>query len=207
MIRLYINYYIVNNKLRQEDYEYCLINNINNSYIDKIINISDVKINGDKIENINYNIRPTYKDFFTIIDMISKKDDINIISSNDIFYDESLKYLNDMKSNDYYQLCRYEYPANSFTFAGDMQDVHIFKSFLNVNYENFNFNLGVLGCDNKFLAEMCKSGYDCSNPYDKIKTFHNHQSNYRNRDTQQRVFGDYAFFNNKRTLRMFNCKQ
>ena len=69
-------------------------------------------------------------------------------------------------------------------YQGDSQDTWVFKTPINVNYnEDYakdGIMLGVGGCDNKIAYVMKQSDYEVLNPCREIKTYHKHIKTYKN---------------------------
>lgn len=182
MINLFYNYYKTTNEKRQKEIDFCLNKNLSNKNLNVIIIESQEAL--------------TYNYFFNQINKITDSEDINIISNSDIFLDDSILHCNDIKNNECYALCRWEYKSQSIiTFANrvDSQDVWIFRG--RVNNINGDFTLGKPGCDNRIAYEIKQAGYNIKNPSKTIKTYHVHNSNIRNYNIknykQQVVPGPY----------------
>ena len=112
MINLFISYYKDKNEERQKEINFCLEQNIKNVFIDRVYILSELEnipFNDDKIEIIIHK-RPTFKDFFTIINSVSNDEDFNILTNSDIFLDETVKEIkNIMNKNMLLSLLRWEY--------------------------------------------------------------------------------------------------
>ena len=94
MIRLVTSYYKDKDVDRQKEIDECLSFNVNNPHIDEILLLCEsLPPPHPKLKIIESN-RPTFKDFLSHINKISGKEDINILSNTDIFFDGSL---NDLK--------------------------------------------------------------------------------------------------------------
>lgn len=190
-INLFIEYYEEKNTDRMAEYIECLKRNIENDYIDKIFLItedSSVNANNKKIKIIKVNYRLTYENAFNIINDYSDKDDINVLSNSDIYFNYTLQELrfNKFTRNDVLCLTRWNVNKDSIIFHNrkDSQDVWIFFGKIrNVN-ENMNFNLGKPGCDNRIAAELTKLNYNLLNPSLTIKAFHLHQTKVRNYESK-----------------------
>ena len=188
VIHLFISYYEEKIEIRKKELLFCLSKNIENPYIDKITiineggNIPDYIKTDKKVEIINAN-RPTYNDFFEIINKTTNDDNINIIANTDIFFDNTLKLLNHTNlRNKCFALTRWEWQPNKTSTINlrryDSQDVWIFKG--KIKAIDGIFLLGVLACDSRIAYEIKKSGYKLTNPSLSVKTYHNHSSNLRN---------------------------
>ena len=101
MINLFTSYYKDKNSERQKEIDFCLDKNISNGFIDKIYILSetdDVPFTSNKLKIITHK-RPTFKDFFNIINEFTKEDDINILTNTDIFLDETIKDVKNIINN------------------------------------------------------------------------------------------------------------
>ena len=174
-MNLFINYFVDKNKERQKEYDSTLLLNIQNRYIDNIYLIVENKDRVKykrKITYIEVNKRPTFQDFFNIINRITKDNEINIIANSDIYFNETLDYVN-LYKNECLALTR-----NDLIGSPESQDVWIFKG--KIKKINSNIKLGVWGCDNAIAYEIKKAGYDIYNPSLSISCFHNHKSQFKN---------------------------
>lgn len=187
-VNIFVSYYNEIDKKRRGELDFCLDKNINNPNINKVYILLEngatyiKKTEKEIITPINN--RVTYKNFFEIINLVSKQDDINIILNSDIFFNS--KDIDMIKShltqNKCFALCRYEY-FNDFTYSFynkiDSQDSWCFKGHIKYDKMECNFRLGMPGCDNRIAHEIGNSGYIITNPSLDIKSFHFHSSNVR----------------------------
>jgi len=186
-INLFISWYNEKDENRKKEFINCLLKNISNRYINKIYlfveNNCECDFIEDKIEKIFIDKRITYLDAFTFINSITNKNDINILSNTDIYFDETIKFVfNKIDSNKVFCLTRWDILSNGkieFHNRRDSQDAWIFYGSIKNNIQ-CNFNLGIPGCDNKIAYELEKSGYSIFNPSLSIKILHIHTSNIRN---------------------------
>lgn len=200
-INLYISYYVDAHRNRHTENVLCLLNNVRNREITRLIIICDKKSsvslkkilgNNDlmlcdqhKVKILEYEERPTYNFKFNLTS--DYQEDINIISNSDITFDEvSLRKLKDYNwGNKCMALTRWDYltadmskTAVKFYNRRDSQDVWIVKGRFK-NIPEADFCLGKRGCDNK-IAYLLSKYYDVINPSRTIKTFHLHLTNIRN---------------------------
>ena len=185
-IQLFTNWYKETNRggnttrniERDKEFEICLNNNLKNPYIEKIYLFCDDKKDfpiDKKIVGVRINKRPTYNDYLKVISAFHS--DISIISNSDIYFDETLSYLKFLKENECFALSRWDVNKNRQSvligpqFRKYSQDVWIFKNILNIQAD---FELGRLGCDNRFAYELKKAGYFLKNPAMTIKIHHLH---------------------------------
>lgn len=205
-INYFVNYYIDKNPTRQDEIDTCIINNIRNPYFNKIYIIGtqndleylSEKISSDKITFIVYEERPTFNYFFNTINKYTDNDSINVMSNSDIYFDETLLYLNryfssytntDNEDLDIaLALTRWDMLENGFSKFFNVpysQDTWVFKGKIKMNDNTGNFYLGKMKCDNKIVQELRKNGYIVLNPSKTIKTYHYHLSGIRNYDPEE----------------------
>lgn len=215
---LLIEYYKSDNPVRDSEYLYCIEQNINNKFIEKIIVfISDVailNISHSKLETINMTERPTYQYLFEYANENFPNKTI-IISNTDIFFDETLDIIKkyDM-TNMFLALTRWDYVPtgreNQFTlkfFNVDMsQDSWIFKTPIKMK-EVVNFTCGVLGCDNRIARIAYDSDYDVRNPALQIKITHIHNSGHRTYRIEDTIKGKYLYLVPNNNINMITVKR
>jgi hypothetical protein len=180
-IRLYISFFISQDKERQKEYEECILKN---SFLEQHILVeNETSSKWIKENNPNAIIhyvtkRPTYQDFFDL----SENGYINILANTDILFDKSIYYINGL-SLDKRVVClsRWERHTeeNIFPYIDPAsQDVWIWNG--KINIKDCNFYLGIPGCDNRIAYEFDKAGYNLINPQSDIITVHNHATSIRN---------------------------
>lgn len=199
-INLYTTYFKSENMERQQEIDYCLFKNMQNLYINQInifldantrssdfyhfFDNSDNHIYANKLNFININRVPTYKDW---IESSKTNHIISIFANADIYFDESInKLLNYLdKPNSMICLSRYEDCSGSCTphpnphWSQDAWAVNT-NHIDSINFlEDLNIATGKFRCDNKFAYIMNIHGWDLYNPYDVVKCFHKHESNIR----------------------------
>lgn len=178
---LFINWYNEKNQKRAGELIECLNKNCECKAIDFVINISDVQAPHPKVIQSKYIPRLTFADYFHCINATVTDNDISIIANLDIYFDETLSAVKQMKKDDAYALTRYDVDGDKTTFFNrtDSQDVWIFKGKIKpVN--DAEFYLGIPGCDNAIADRLQRAGYNVTNPSLTVKTYHLHSSNIRN---------------------------
>jgi hypothetical protein len=187
MINLFVNYFEHPNKDRREEIEYCFEKNQSNEHINKII-------------VVNRGERATYGDFLKI--MAEYPNDVNIIANSDIYFDDTVKYAENIKQRQCYALTRWEdiegrvidfnerhgkpsppqWSQDAWIFRGSIDD----KNYHQVQAQGnkmpsiiIPFSLGIPGCDNKFAAMLRESGIRVENPSKTIKAIHKHKNSNR----------------------------
>lgn len=188
-VNLFVNWYKEINEQRYDEYFTCLSNNFLNSAIDKIYVLCEnilppnVDLYSKKFEFIEVLSRPTYKDIFEIVNSVTGEDDVNIISNTDIYFDDSIRYVE--PTLDYktvYCLTRWNQMENGeavFHNKKDSQDVWIFRGKMK-HFSGGNYTMGIAGCDNKIAHDFNTSGYKLLNPSLSVKAYHLHNTQIRN---------------------------
>jgi len=196
MINLYTSYYNEPNKERANELFKCLSENCANDLINMVYVVieteeqgSDIRYISDKITPCVASKKPTYANYFKLINFTGENS-INIIANSDIIFDETLQLTNQLKENDCWALSRWEINNDGgngdiIQSNGDSQDSWIFKGQIKP-IEYCDFPLAMLGCDNRIAYEIQKAGYDITNPCLSVKTWHLHNTNHRNYDASVR---------------------
>ena len=185
MVNLYTSIYTDKSAARQKELIYCLNQNIKNPLIDNIYLIveGDVKLpQSDKLILIQGK-RPTYRDFFELIDnTVTSANDISIVANTDIYFNETLSLLN-IQDRQCLALSRWDKTKAGLKLHNERysQDTWIFKGKMR-NVRFCDFYLGIPGCDNRIAYELNRAGYRLHNPANTIQTIHYHQTNLHNYD-------------------------
>ena len=191
---LFINYYIDKNTKRNNELVTCLIKNLENKAIDRLIivlsskdkdSLKSVLKEKSKVFIIIYEGRPSYNFFFKLTNQFP--DDINIIANTDIIISEpTAQRLKEWHWRNYcLALSRYDYIDDKLVDnqaihynKRDSQDVWIVKGrFKNIPLATFP--LGKKGCDNR-IAYLLSRFYHVINPSFSLRTYHYHLSDIRN---------------------------
>jgi len=167
-VNLFSTYFNCHDSERQKELDYCHEQNKANPLIDSIKVFSE---------------RPHYNDFF--IETRKYPDDINILANADIYFNETLKYVQFMKQGQAFAITRWEdvkgkvikfeerNKYNRHAQAKHSQDVWVFLG--EAKGMNGNFYIGIPGCDNRIAYEMSRS-YRVYNPCETIQCIHKHTS-------------------------------
>ena len=186
-VLLITSYYKDTNAIRQEELDFCINQNIENTEIHQIVLLMESEIhlpfNSPKIKPINLKRRPLFQDAFDLANTLNPAG-INILCNTDIFFDEaSIQTIK--KINLDYQLLalsRWDIDRRGKTRhfgESNSQDSWVWKGKLK-NITNCNYPFGMLGCDNKTAYHFLFAGYHVINPSRQIKSFHLHNSGIRN---------------------------
>ncbi len=192
MIRLYMNIYRDAHPDRNKELQDVFLRNILNPSVDSVhilIHPDDIKITSNFYGHPKFNThlipnRPTYQNFFNVVNEVSSDSDINVIVNSDMFVDETIRLAENMGPDDCYALSRWEMNKDGtpnhvqVQIRNDSQDVWCFRGKIKP-IEFCEFTLGKPGCDNRIAHEIQKAGYNITNPSKSIKTWHLHNSNIR----------------------------
>lgn len=201
MIRLFTSYYDTKSPERSAELLLCLCKNIENEYIKEII----VMIEGgveepilhEKVSYIRVLSRPTFFHFIKWVNIESSLYDISLISNSDIYFDESIKLLDNLGLTDCYALSRQEISENGrVSFVQRMgwsQDCWAFRGPINKDVIA-DYPIGIAGADNRFCHDLKEVGYRVSNPSESIICYHVHKGSplgYANTPKEQKVAPPY----------------
>ena len=185
MINLFTSIYTDKSAVRQKELIYCLNKNLANPHINKIYLFVDGEVelpNSDKLVIIPFK-RPTYRDFFNLIDRtVTSREDISIVANTDIYFNHTLNGLS-LYERQCIALSRWDDKPGGLKLHNERfsQDVWIFRGKMrNVNF--CDFFLGIPGCDNRIAYELNSAGYALFNPASRIQAIHYHRSNLHNYD-------------------------
>lgn len=213
-IKLFTTYYQSKSQERQKELDYCLVQNLKNTYIHQI-NIfldkntrssnfyhffedEDMRPYANKLNFIQIGQIPTYKNWLEN----SSLNCISVFSNSDIYFDQSINkvvsYLE--QSNSIICLSRHEDLIDSQKLHSNphwSQDTWIIngKNIPNINFLfKLDISTGQFRCDNKFAYIMSIYGWNLYNPCNTIKSYHKHLSNIRTYDpTEINNIGGLAF--------------
>ena len=199
-------FYIPKNNERFNEIHECLVRNLNNKFIDKIILFGEknydfekiLKNNYDnflkKVKFINIGKKLNYKHAFEHCNSLCEKSQTNcifILTNSDIYFDNTLKNLLNYDFNKkFLALSRIDIkPDNKLEYkknSHNSQDTWIWKNKIVVNshpkfkyYNDDGIIMGVKGCDNYIAYLMDYSGYTVENKCKLINTYHLHKNDFR----------------------------
>lgn len=189
-VYLFTSFFTTNNQLRNAELERVMSLNIANNHIDKIFNLSDVKVSHEKVVNIECD-RPSFRDFVRAANLANG--DYSIIANSDIYFDSTIelakKHLTedtcyalsryDIKKHNRSRLFNYEFSQDSWFFKGKIKEPI-----------SIDFVMGKPACDNRFAYELNLIGYNVINPAHQIKTYHLHMIPIRNYSEDDRLKGE-----------------
>ena len=187
-------FYTTKEKLRSSEISRALENNVDNSYIDKIILLNETDLSfksHSKIEQVIINKRLFYSDIFEYIYNKVPQNVTVVFANSDIYLDKTIRNVWSVNMEDkFFALLRYE-DGEIYGPRPDSQDCWIVSSTSvkarSNNYKDISFSFGIMGCDNAIAIEMMKQKYLVLNPSLTIKTHHLHKSEVRNYDPEDIV--------------------
>lgn len=175
--RLFVCIYKDEIPARNGDIKFCLEKNLDNPFIDAVhlmVDGFDVSLlpSNEKIVLHFYNRRMQYNDYFEV--MKDYPNDVKVVANSDIFFDDTLVFLEDMSEDVCYALTRWDIKKEDVVFLNRSwsQDAWVFKGSL--KDVRGDFELGRLGCDGRIAHELLCAGYKVLNPSKTIKIFHLH---------------------------------
>jgi hypothetical protein len=198
-MNLIIEYFKSDDYQRHSEYLTCIHENLENEHIEKIyVFISDdskLNFKSDKLEIVQIDKRPTYKDLFEFCNE-NLKDQICIISNADIIFDDTILNLKKVNLLEVFiALTRWEVFCENGEWCiapfnnSSSQDVWAFQTPIKVTDE-MDFHLGKPRCDNK-IAKLISEHYEIRNPGLQIITSHFHMSGYRTYSGNEGMPGPY----------------
>lgn len=191
-IALYVNHFRHANADRQAEIDECLRRNIDNPAIDRVVVLgqSGMKdrfaspkvawISGDYSTN-RYG-RPTFRNFFELVNrFVESPDDLSIVSNSDIYFDDSLKRLETIDlEGQFLALTRWESKDSGAAVEAydNSQDTWIFHGRVRpIGWTDFS--MGVFGCDDRLAFELKHADYLLANPCYDLRSVHLHRSGVR----------------------------
>lgn len=199
-------YYIPDDTHRHSEILACLQSNINNDRINNIIIATDatpdVHLNSllnSKCVLWNIERRLTYSMVFDYINNNIDHGELCILCNSDIFFDDSVSHLNELPSDMFVCLTRYDVHADGVVqfmnrdFMMRSQDTWAFRSPLPEKMVlDSDFHMGVNGCDNR-IAYVASEHYVVTNPSFIVKTYHLHNTPYRTYSKLTGLSGTYMY--------------
>lgn len=202
MIRLFTTAYDEKYEARRTEYKTCLQFNLACAFIDEICVFDEGSVgvlSCSKLKIRQVSARPTYQAYFQWATELAQDYDISIIANSDIFFDRQLKFFVDWKmpQDGVFALSRWDVQPDGRAVLferNDSQDAWVFKGPLrNVQAD---FPVGVPRCDNRFLYELKRAGYEVINPAFSLRAYHLHagqRSEYKTEQLDHFVGPPYAY--------------
>jgi hypothetical protein len=190
--KLIFSFYEDKNEDRKNEYLVCLKNNIN-AFSDCLILVENKdRVYFESLEIIllpNQRVRyienrPTFNDFFEILDESEFSNSINVICNSDIYFEETNCFDAYFQADAKVCLALSRWDINNDGTSNlfnriDSQDTWVF--FGNPKFRlSLDFTMGVAGCDNRLAYELEQAGFSVINPSLSVKTYHLHLTGIRN---------------------------
>ena len=199
-INVIYQFFIPSDKKRYREIKECLMHNINNTYVDKVILLNERVYSAEelglkslnKVEQVDIGKRLTFAEAFRQI-RERKIKGYNVIINSDIFVDNTINKLrssNIDKQKIMLAQLRHNYESGTpfrnarlFGPRFDSQDAWITHSNFNPSEKEcalFGFYFGTPGCDNKLVYLFKILGYEVINDPLAVKIYHLHKEVTRN---------------------------
>jgi hypothetical protein len=199
MKNLFVEYVKTNNEYRQSEFDFCIKHNILSGLFDHIFVITnhELPVFSTKVTKIfPYGDRTNYQNIFNMLEA-SKNNDINIIANGDIYFDDTIKLVDSVMTEDIALGISRTYPPDDYYFvngfhcdgkaAVESNDVWIWKGKCKV--KNADFPIGYYACDGRIMQCFVEAEYRVYNPANDVKVWHNHK--YRSGSNPPVVPGPY----------------
>lgn len=185
MKNLFVEYIKVKDAYRQSEFDYCYYNYLKTDYFDKIYVITkeDIPIVDKRVITIpSIGDRTNYQYIFDL-PQSHDPDNLNFISNSDIYFDNTIKLLDNNITNDIAIGLSRTYPEDDFYFINNFHvngkaspgsnDVWCWRGKCKVN--NANFPIGYTACDCRIMQCFVEAGYRVYNPATDISIWHKHK--------------------------------
>lgn len=177
MTRLFVNTYTDANPERNAELVYCLAEN--KKVFDEVVEIEG---------------RPTYMEYFSMINAVAKQGDISVIANLDIVIDEeNLKLIEkNLRNDECYALSRWDKIGDRAIHFDrwDSQDFWAFNGKVK-SVDRCEIRQAVAGIDNAIAERLNAAGYIVLNPSKDIKTIHHHETGVRNYNPKEKTARPY----------------
>ncbi len=208
-IRLLVNLYPIEPGKRLDELVLCLQKNSSNPLISEIVVLDEgfpkqELLQGDKMIVRPISNRPNFSDFYDHLD----PNGLNLISNNDIWFDESLKKIRSLALNPYDLICLTRREPDGALYKsekGDAQDSWLFLG-KPEPLKNCDFSMGIPGCENRLSFLFFMKRYRALNPSKVIRVWHEHRSGSRSYQSADRIQGPYLFSKPVGLLQFHLCR-
>jgi hypothetical protein len=198
-INIFLQYFKHKDPIRRNEIDYCTKHCLKNKNFDNVYFILESDedkcewMKGDNVVIFNMKKRPTFKEILEYSNTITDKDSINILPNSDIFFDDSVLELKNMKDKDFVTLTRWNLDPNTkkaeFFNVNCSQDVWVWKGIVEPGEMNIDWYMGKPGIDNLLCGAFHEAGFRVLNPSLLIKTYHLHQQITRDYSDKDVVLG------------------
>lgn len=185
MRNLFVEYIKVKDNNRQSEFDYCYFNYLKNDYFDNIYVITKEQLPeiNDKVHIIQpIGNRTNYQTIFNLPETHGD-DKLNFISNSDIYFDDSIKLLDNKITNDIAIGISRTYPEDDFYFINNFHvngkaapgsnDVWCWRGKSKVT--NADFPIGYTASDCRIMQCFIEAGYKVYNPAIDISIWHKHK--------------------------------
>ena len=215
-VYLITQFYKSNIKKRYREIKKCLVKNIENPFIDKIVLLNESDMSSEwmaddkhnKVRQVEVCKRLSYADFinYVLSDAVPKNAYV-IFANADIYFTETLQKLFSINmANRMFALLRWD--EQPLTDDGIQPEPVLFGPYMDSQdswivlsdsvkerkwdlTSKFQYNMGTPGCDNVFAVEMLRNKFIVSNPCYTIKTVHVHNSGIRSYSAQDAIIAEF----------------
>jgi hypothetical protein len=193
-IRLLINLYPMDAGERLDEIALCLNKNIANPLISEVVVLDEgfpkpELLEAPDVSVIRIDRRPDFADYCTHL----SPDGFNLLSNNDIWFDDSLGKINWLGIGPYDLLCLTRREADGSLYRagkGVTQDAWIFRGRAEP-LKDCTFPMGIPGCENRLAFLFFCKQYRVLNPARVIAARHEHRSQSRSYKAADRIPGHY----------------
>lgn len=211
MIRLFTTLVADPDPTRAAEYELCARKNVESGLFSAVYFLTEEQ---DAVPSVKstpttrvfiqrQETRPTFSDYFRLINSVTEPDSINVVANADIWFDQTLLLVAaidaaDMR-DDVFCLTRWDVQPDGspkFMEAIDSQDAWVWFGSMKDGVDG-SPRMGQAGVDNRIAGAFQEAGYRVSNPSRSVKIHHQHQSGVRRYDAEDRVTGNYLLLQPK----------
>lgn len=193
-------YFVHNNSKRAREFRRCLMYNCDNTLVDKVLLLTEKDLTAEysgfrhcnKIQQVIIGERLKYNHLLQVTIDIIPTNCIIIFANADIFLNNTIEEVYSINMKDkMLALLRWDtdeqgQEATLFGPRPDSQDTWILMSDCiksrQWKMEQFDYQLGRAGCDNRFTSDMFSNRFLVINPCYTIKTMHIHKTQIRDYD-------------------------
>lgn len=189
-IHIAVNYYKVDDQVRQQELDLCLLNNCK---VGRVIVLTDDGI--ELPEGFNGHILrvPGRATFYQLFDAINHQPGVKIVINSDCWLDETVNVLKEVKKDQFICLTRHEKENGVWRLWEEgghySQDAWCWRD--SVNFDPTDMVIGTIGCDNRLAAIANSATYTVLNPSRTVIVHHEHSQ--PQRSNTERVMGKYLF--------------
>ncbi len=185
MIRLFTAWYQSGHSARQAELDECLQRNLANPHLGQIclwLYGGNPLPSNPKILVRRETLQADFDDYFAWANAICQPGDIAIIANTDIWYDDTIRLVETITSEQAFALLRLERDGRPvLNHDGqprwDSQDAWVFRT--PIRHVGADYGLGTVHTDSALAYRLWRAGYDLRNPATDIHIHHVHDSQVR----------------------------